>query len=352
MMRNLNIIATATGGAGANGIFWSLRNNGERNIRIIATDMNENAPGLYLADKKYLVPQANSGEYITKMLDIAKKEKADAIIPFSPKELLPLAKNKKKFEKIGTKILISDEKAIKLVQDRLKLFSFLKNKRIPQVKFKLVNNLKKFKETVYDFDYPKVKVCFKTRIEGGGGRGFRIIDSHLNKKDFLINYKEGIISMNLEDTLILLRDINPFPELVVMEYLPGEEYSIDLIVKDGHPLIIIPRVRVATRFGASVVGVVKKDKKVIEMVRRIAEVIPLNYNINMQLKYSTDGIPKLVEINPRVSGTICLCTVAGVNLPYLGIKMLLGEKFTIPSKIDWGKKMIRYWGEIYVNKNR
>jgi len=137
-----------------------------------------------------------------------------------------------------------------------------------------------------------------------------------------------------------------FGELLVMEYLSGPEYSVDSLVKHGESLVIIPRRRVETKLGISSVGVVEKNEEIIEVTRKINKALKFNYNINIQLKYGADGAPKLIEINPRVSGTICLSAATGPNLPYLAIKLCLGEKISIP-KINWGLTMIRCWDELY-----
>ena len=75
----------------------------------------------------------------------------------------------------------------------------------------------------------------------------------------------------------------------------------------------------------------------------------LDYNINIQMRYSSDGIPKMVEINPRVSGTIVLCTAAGANMPYLGVKLALGESIP-PVDPEYGTRMIRYWEEVFLDR--
>jgi biotin carboxylase len=37
-------------------------------------------------------------------------------------------------------------------------------------------------------------------------------------------------------------------------------------------------------------------------------------------------IPKLLEINPRMSGGMHFSCLSGINFPYVAIKILLGEK--------------------------
>ena len=47
-----------------------------------------------------------------------------------------------------------------------------------------------------------------------------------------------------------------------------------------------------------------------------------------------------------------LCTGAGVNMPYLGVKMALGEEIPqIQTKPKYGTKMIRYWDEVFITSD-
>jgi len=51
-----------------------------------------------------------------------------------------------------------------------------------------------------------------------------------------------------------------------------------------------------------------------------------------------DGIPKLMEINPRFWGSLSLAVAAGVNFPYLLYKMSRGENFKPVEHYQIGKK--------------
>jgi len=346
-LNDLNVIITATGAPGAPGIIKSLRLNGERNIRVIGTDMNPEAVGLSMVDKSYVVPSGRSEEFIPTMLEIAKDEDIDAILPLATYELIPFSRNREKFEGVGTRVLVSNPRSLEIANNKVKLLEFLKKKGIPTPRFMISRNLKEFERAVHKLGYPDSPVCFKPGISKGS-RGFRILRDDMNELDLLLNYKPeqtGVYS-TLDRIIPVLENADPFPELVVMEYLPGEEYSVDLLVRNGEPLITVPRLREAIKLGISFIGRVEDNSEVEDMANRIVNSLNLDYNINLQLRYSEDRIPKIIEINPRVSGTIVLCTASGVNLPYLGIKLALGEE--IPkSKPEYGTKMIRYWEEIY-----
>jgi carbamoyl-phosphate synthase large subunit len=66
------------------------------------------------------------------------------------------------------------------------------------------------------------------------------------------------------------------------------------------------------------------------------------------VKDSQNGDPLLLEINPRVQGTIVAALGAGVNLPLLAVKKAM-EIPVEPSEmaVAWGTSFSRYWTETY-----
>ena len=341
-MKDLTVIVTACGAPGGPGIIKALRQVKERNIQIVGTDANPIASGLLLSDEAYVVPQGQSKSYIPTMFKLAKKIKADVILPLSGMELLPLSKNKEAFG--DAKVVVNKEHPLEIALNKKKCYEYLKGRGIPLPDYVVVHDYEEFVEAVHALGYPKKPVCFKPSVSKGQ-RGFRILREDVDLGKLLLETKPDNTITTLEMVSNVLSK-GGFKELLVMEYLTGSEYSVDSLVKNGKSLVIIPRKRVETKLGISSVGIVEKNDEVIEVVEKINRVFKFDYNINVQLKYSTDGTPKLVEINPRVSGTICLSAAAGPNLPYLGIKMCLEEDFSIP-KINWGLTMIRCWDELY-----
>ena len=131
------------------------------------------------------------------------------------------------------------------------------------------------------------------------------------------------------------------------EYLPGIEYSVDCVCMDGETIACIPRQRVETSMGVSVESIVEKNDEIIDISKKIIKALNLSYNVNIQFKYSVDGKPKLLEINPRVSGSLISNFGAGVNMLELSLKLAYG--LPLPSiDIKWGTKMMRYWSQLYV----
>ena len=104
-LRDITVLVSACGYQFMPGLADCLKNNGERNIRIVGTDMNSDTTVLQMVDSFYQVPRANDPDYCDVVLDICKKEKVDLILPTMSAELIPLLDHKQSFEKEG--ILLS-----------------------------------------------------------------------------------------------------------------------------------------------------------------------------------------------------------------------------------------------------
>ena len=341
-MNDLNILVTGAGAPGFPGITRALRKNGERNVKIIATDMKPDVVGYYLADAHYQVPPGNAPNYINKVLEIVEKEKIDVIIPLCTRELLPLSRSIEKFEENGAKVLVSKPESLEIAI----LYSYLKGDFVP--KFYIVKTLEEFEKAAERLGYPERPFVFKPTVSHGS-RGFRIVDPNMNKKSLLFEQKPTSIYINYDEIFQIL-SIDDSPELVVMEYLPGDEYSVDLVGKDGKVEYVVPRKRVEIRQGISYIGLIEKNEKLMKASEEIYKQLKLDYNINMQFKQDENGIFKIIEINPRMSGSLIFCVGAGVNMPYFGVKLLLGEE--LPKvEVKWGTRVYRHWEEVFVYKN-
>ena len=135
--------------------------------------------------------------------------------------------------------------------------------------------------------------------------------------------------------------------MVVSEYLTGGEYSVDALARNGVSLYVVPKRRIVTAPGPTLVSVVEKNDAVAEVVRDVIEALGFDYNVNIQLKYSESGVPVPFEANPRIAGSIASCTAAGVNLLYYAIKLALGEE--VPTRrVKYGTMMIRHLQETFI----
>src|SRR5690606_943235 len=111
--------------------------------KVFATDMQMTAPALVDADIAIQVPAIYSEDYISSLLEIVNENAIDAVISLNDLELPILSAAKKEIEKLGAKVIVSNEAAIKIAFDKWETVKFLER-----------NGLKSPK-TFIDFDEAK-----------------------------------------------------------------------------------------------------------------------------------------------------------------------------------------------------
>jgi len=345
----IKVLLTASGAPGWVPIYKCLKTNNERKIEVYGCDVSKHTAGSYYAKKHFQVEMGSEPNFTSHLLDIAKKENIDIILPIADPELLPLAENIELFKKNNIKVAISSHQSLKIATNKLKLFEFLQNKNLSSPKYFKVKSLAEFLKALDSLGYPKEPVCFKP-INSYGSRGFRILDSKKNFYHLLFNEKPQNIYTSLDELKnIFLKNIS-FPELLVMEYLPGKEYTVDIFMDKGKIIYIIPRLRLKMKQGITVEGIVEKNKEIISLSKKIISKLGMNYCIGIQARYDKKGIPKILEINSRLQGTTIISYGAGINLPYFTVKSCLGEE--IPkAKINFGVHMYRHWQEVFFKGN-
>jgi carbamoyl-phosphate synthase large subunit len=347
--REINILMTGAGAPGAAGILKCLQLN--PGFRIVAADANPNAIGRWLnADPAGIgfekIPFAQEKNFIKELLSVCERRNIHVILPLVTKELLSLSQHKKEFEELGIKVLVSKVDSLEIANNKSRLYQFLEWRSIDVPAYKVVENADQFKMAVEELGFPQKTVCFKPSLSNGS-RGFRIIANDIDEHYLLFNEKPNSTFISFSDAMRILSS-KPFPELLVTEYLPGEEYSVDCLANHGEIKLVVPRLRSKMINGISVEGEFVNDKHIIEYCSTIIKELQLHGNVGIQVKRSAAGKFLIIEINPRVQGTIVAGLGAGVNLPALAIKQELNLPVSNEElQVKWGTKFSRYWNEVF-----
>lgn len=137
------------------------------------------------------------------------------------------------------------------------------------------------------------------------------------------------IANNIDD---LRHHFTENPGLIAVEYLPNEEYTIDCFSAKGELLYCKKRERIRVKDGISVNAITIKTE---ESIKEIAEIINSKLTFDgawfFQLKKDKNNQYKLLEIAPRIAGTMALHRNTGVNFPLLTLYAHLGIDVSIIS---------------------
>lgn len=120
-------------------------------------------------------------------------------------------------------------------------------------------------------------------------------------------------------------------ELVICEYLPGEEYTVDCFTDfRGDLRVCNMRNRIRIKSGISVNSkILEMNDKIFDIANIINDKLSLRGAWFFQLKKDKNDDYKLMEIAPRVSGTMGLSRNTGTNYPLLTIFDKMGIEVKI-----------------------
>jgi carbamoyl-phosphate synthase large subunit len=339
-MRPITVLVSASGAPGTAALLRGLRHNGEREVRLVGTDMAERAIGRHLCDAFHVVPAGADPAFPDTILEICRRERVDAVLPQSSFDLEGLARHRQRFADDGVAVLVAAPEAICRTNDKAECYAFLRRIGVPTIDFRRVRGGEAVDAAAHELGYPDRPVCFKP-VFSSGSRGFRVLDPTVDRAHQLLHERPGAVGMRLEEAVELIGD-DP-TELLVMELATGGERTIDGIAREGRIVLGHPKTREAMRAGLAMYFVTLDDPGLMEIAGRIIAELSLDHFFNIQLVGE-----HVIEVNPRISTIVYQ---EDLDLPYLGVKHALGELTedelrAYTARVRPGRTALRYFDQI------
>jgi carbamoyl-phosphate synthase large subunit len=247
------------------------------NGRVIATDMDELAPAVYEADKFYKVPGITSEDYIDTILDICRKEEIKGVLSLIDPELSLLARNKDKFEAVGTMVIGSSYELCERALNKMEMFEWLR------------------------------------------ANGYKCARSYVDKELFYADVEAGKISYPVfvkpvrgsasiatskvydRETVELLFAHDD--SLMIQEFLNGQEIGADVYIDmiSGEVVSVFTKKKILMRAGETNKAVSFKDDKLFELIEKFTLDSGWRGQIDVDI-FDVDGEYYISEVNPRFGG--------------------------------------------------
>jgi carbamoylphosphate synthase large subunit len=343
-LRPITVLVSACGAPGTAALIRALRGNGERDVRIVGTDMADLAIGRHLADAFHRVPAGSDPTFADALLEICRSELVDAVLPQSSFDLLGLAEAKDRFGEVA--VLVSSPEAIRRSNDKAESYAMLDGIGVRAPRWLRVSGSDAVANAARELGYPDVDVCMKP-VFSSGSRGFRVLSASADRREQLLTNRPGVAeALRLEDLRELLGD-DP-TELLVMELATGNERTIDGIAIEGRIALGHPKTREAMRAGLAMYFETLDAANLMETARKIVAELDLDHFFNIQLVGE-----RVIEINPRISTIVYQ---EDLNLPYLGVKHALGEVSeeelgALASRIRPSRRALRFFDQVEWDDN-
>lgn len=338
---------TSVGNDGFPSVLKALKSVKEVDIEIIGVDSKPLAAGLYLCDKGFVIEPRENPRHFESLNRFLEATKADFFWPLSTVDQVFYASRLEKLSSsINRKhIILSDESALRIANNKFHLLNFLANNGFNTLKFRKVKSIEEIDNFLPAIDFPASPFVLKTD-EGTGAQGVKIVFSDLPSRQKL--FGRNNLNITYSELIYHLKRIEDWPQMHITEFLPGTEYSVDVLCKEGRIYSIVIRRRYDTLFGLAITAEVIKFPEIEEATREIIKALKLSFIVNLQFRLEACGKPQLIEINPRIPGTIGLTTMANVNMPYLALQLAMGEPIPDFIEPNYGLFSVRYWSLIGV----
>ena len=339
-MRELTILVSSCGAPGTAALLRALRENGERPVRLVGTDMADRAIGRHLCDVFHRVPAGSDPAFADALLEVCLAERVDAVLPQSSFDLPGLAAAKERFE--GIAVLVASPEAIARSNDKAETYALLDRIGVKGPAWRRVAGGRAAAAAARELGYPERDVCLKP-VFSSGSRGFRVLSASADRQEQLLGNRPGVAgALQLEELVELLPEEGG-PELLVMELATGPERTIDGIAHEGRIALGHPKTREAVRAGLAMYFQTIEDPGLLDVAARIVAELRLDHFFNIQLVGE-----HVIEINPRISTIVYQ---EDLNIPWLGVKHALGEISEeelreLASRVRPTRRALRYFDQV------
>ena len=320
-MAKIKVLISAAGGAGTIAVINSLKATGR--YWVAAVDSDRYAAGLYLADYGEVLPLVLDKNYFKRISALIKKFAIDAYIPLIDEEIINLKKLKNVNPKL--KIILPKPEFSALVLDKLKMVRAFEAAGITCPRTYLYEEL-----TKKSFE----RKLFVKPIVGRGSRGIAVINS---PKELAAYFSSKQYRRS---------------EVIIQEYIGGEEYTVSAVVGKGTRLYAVVPKRIIKKKGITYLSVTERNPLIDKLVARICAAFAPQGPFNVQLKIFK-GKAYVIEVNPRFSTTVAQTIAAGINEVDLVVRDFLGVR-AAAGKVGFKDKlvMVRYLTQSFVDEGR
>lgn len=303
-------------------MFRKAAQNLDVNLVIIGADISDTAPALRFCNRFVMVPKISDISYIPELLRICKSMEISALIPTIDTDLKILSLHKDSFARIGTTVFVSAPEKIAICRDKRLTAQYFES--IGLATPKTVDDV-----SLYNSGFP----AFIKPIDGSSSIGASRVDTQ-------------------EDLEIQAKQLDNY---IIQPFISGTEYTVDILGdKNGNPVYITPRIRLAVRAGEVLKTKIHYQKEIIsEMLRLVSNFKPCGQITVQLIRNEAEKINQYIEINPRFGGGAPLSAKAGADSATAILRILSGETVSYtPYAAEDGVVYSRFDQSICVQRNK
>jgi hypothetical protein len=311
------ILITSAGGAPATNFVRSLHNAPEP-FWIIGVDANKYTLQRAETNEKYLIPKVNDPSYFDVLFNIVRETGAEFLHCQMSYEMLTISELR---EKLHIRTNLPNHHTIDICENKYASFERWKAAALPVPETMLIENVADL-NTAFDRFGPKIWI---REIRGSAGKGALPTDDLDTARRWIDLY-------------------HGWGNFTAAQCLESQTITWQSIWHEGELIVAQGRKRLYWEFanrapsgvtGITGTGVTVSDPYVDDLAQKAILAIDNQPNgiFGVDLTYDKKGVPNLTEINiGRFFTTHYFFTAAGLNMPYIYVKLGYGEAPPLPQR--------------------
>lgn len=275
--------------------------------RVLVADSDWKAPALYEADQVVCLPLASESHYIDKLFQSALENDVRLIVPLNDLELEILAAHRPRFEAVNIHVAIADREVVSACLDKVKTSELLRSLGVPHPKtFASLDDVERAL-SAREVSFP---IVVKPRW-GSGSIAVEIVEDHDElRAAFLLAHRRIARS-----PIHKLGIQSSGSRIVAQEFIPGEEFGLDVINDlSGRHITTIIRRKLGMRAGETDRAEILNHDALAQLGTTLGRSLRHRGNLDVDVILGPSG-PVVIELNPRFGGGYPFSHEAGANLP-------------------------------------
>ncbi len=250
-------------------------------------------------------------DYVRFCLDFAQRHRVTVFFP--GRKVRPIMHAAPRFRAIGVRLAAAaDVDTLALMQSKARVYEAAADLDIRVPAYEVVHDLAGFDAAWARLHARHPLLCYKPD-SSVFGIGFHIVADVNSTK----TAHESSVNISLHDARCCLEHTARRRDLMLMQYLPGPERSVDCLARNGALLRCVVRRKMD---GGQMIEV---NPQIEAAVRRLTARFGLTNLFNVQFR-DAGSTHYLLEINPRMSGGLPFACQSGLAFPLWAIRLMLG----------------------------
>lgn len=335
---SFRILVTCAGGALVPHVIRLLKEHSRHRVSVVAVDTRHQPVAAALADTFAVVPPGNDPAYVDRIAALSEAERVDLVLPWSDEEALALAGARDRIERDGRLLACAPVETLRLMSDKLESLEKLRQAGVPVPDWTLASTADELAAAIADWSGRGDGFVVKP-LRSRGGRDVLVVEPGRDGLLALPGHRE--LYLGPDAFAAHVAEHAPALPVLVMERLTPAAWDIDVLTWGGKVLRCAPRRRVNPSGIPFEGSVLDGRTDLFDIAGRVAQALNLSWMYDIDLMTGTDGAPRVIELNPRPSGS--LAAVAALGVPIFDDLISVAKGESLPDIAPlWGATALPY----------